>query len=219
LCWRLVGSQPVSWPTYGGSLTSANLAPPRGLTAANAKKLHVGWSTKLDGSVFASPVVVRAPTGRRLVVAATEAGTVYALDAGNGRVAWSRAVTKTVGACKGTYGVTSTPGIDEQAGVVYVVGASGVLTALGVADGKVRWRLQVVRRISVENVWSAVRLFRGAAYIGVASYCDEPDASSTSCPGRTTSAASGAGAASRRTPRPARSSRAPETPSSPPTEI
>jgi hypothetical protein len=169
--------QPISWPTYGGSLTSANLAPPRGLTAANAKKLHVSWSAKLDGSVFASPVVVRTPAGRRIVVAGTEAGTVYALDAGNGRVVWSRSVTRTVGACNGTYGVSSTPWINERAGVVYVVGASGVLTALGLADGKVRWRIQVVRRISVEHVWSAVRVFRGMAYIGVASYCDEPDAS------------------------------------------
>ena len=163
-----------SWPTYGGSLTSSNLVAARGLTLTAAKHMRVAWTRKVDGTVFAGPVIGASGAQRRVIVA-TEAGTVYALNASNGTVVWSRSITKPVSACGGSYGVTSAPALDVAHRVVYAIGASGYLTALSLDDGSVRWRLRLVTRITVEHVWSAVRLVGGSAYVAVASYCDAPD--------------------------------------------
>lgn len=163
-----------SWSTYGGSLTSANTVASRGLTLASAKRMRVTWARKLDGTIFAGPVIGASGPHRRVVVA-TEAGTVYALDAASGKVAWARRITKPVAACGGAYGVTSTPTIDPENGIVYAVGASGYLTALSFADGSVRWRIRLVTRTGVEYVWSAPRVVGRSAYVAVASYCDAPD--------------------------------------------
>lgn len=163
-----------SWPTYGGSLTSANIVAARGLTPATAARMRVSWARKLDGTIFAGPVVGVSGSHRRVVVA-TEAGTVYALDAVTGKVAWSRPITKPVSACGGTYGVSSTPTIDARNGVVYAIGASGYLTALSFADGSVRWRVRLVTRTTVEYVWSAPRVVGRSVYVAVASYCDATD--------------------------------------------
>jgi outer membrane protein assembly factor BamB len=165
---------PVSWATYGGGLTSANVVPAGGLTVASARTLHVSWARKLDGTVFGGPVIGSSRLGRRVVVG-TEAGTLYALNSKSGGVAWSRRITRPVAACGGEYGITSMPGIDEKAGLVYAIGASGYLTAVDFATGVVRWRLRVVIRTDVEYVWSAVRLVGGYAYVAVASYCDQGD--------------------------------------------
>src|SRR5512146_2078185 len=163
-----------AWPTYGASLTSSNLVAPRGLTLKSATRMRAAWTRKVDGTVFASPLIGGSGAHRRVIVA-TEAGTVYALNADNGSVVWSRSITKPVSACGGSYGVTSAPGLDVADGLVYAIGASGYLTALSLADGSVRWRIRLVTRTGVEHVWSAVRLVGSSAYVAVASYCDAPD--------------------------------------------
>jgi hypothetical protein len=136
--------------------------------------MRPAWTRKVDGTVFAGPVIGGSGARRRVIVA-TEAGTVYALNATNGSVVWSRSITKPVPACGGTYGVSSTPALDVAHRVVYAIGAAGYLTALSLDDGSVRWRLQLVTRNTVEHVWSAVRLVGSSAYVAVASYCDAPD--------------------------------------------
>lgn len=168
-----------TWPTYGGSLTSSNTIAAGALTAKSAPKTKVRWHTQVNGSVWASPIVVRRSDGRRLVVVATETNRLYALDASSGKVVWSRSAGAPVPACGGTYGITSSPAVDVKAGVVYAVSANGLLGAYRLSDGRPLrgWPLRVVTRTSVENVWSGLRLIAGSLYLAVASYCDSPDKS------------------------------------------
>jgi hypothetical protein len=134
----------------------------------------VSWAHKLVGTIHGGPVI-GAVNGRRLLVVGTEAGVLYGLDPLTGHVAWSRSLSSTIAACGGTYGITSTPTIDERNRVVYVAGADGFFTAVDFATGTVRWRVRVLVRPTVEHVWSGVRLVDGSAYVAVASYCDLPD--------------------------------------------
>ena len=82
-------------------------------------------------SPLAAPVA-----GQGLVVFATTAkGNVYAVKP-NGTVLWQRSLGTVVadGNC-GTYGINSTGAIDTKRGLLYVVGATGMLHALRLADG------------------------------------------------------------------------------------
>jgi outer membrane protein assembly factor BamB len=97
--------------------------------------------------VYAEPLVL----GRRVYVA-TENNTVYALNAGNGHVAWQRHLgtpvqgsTLPCGNIEPVTGITGTPAISK--GVLYVVaflsGDRHVLFALRLRGGKVERRRQI----------------------------------------------------------------------------
>ena len=74
----------ADWTTYGGDAQRSSNVPgpdPAGPTVA--------WQAALDGRVYGSPLVV----GGR-VIAATEGGSLYALDLHTGRVVWRRHVAE-----------------------------------------------------------------------------------------------------------------------------
>jgi outer membrane protein assembly factor BamB len=128
------------WPTYHRDLARGGFDP----AAAPAGRLARAWSTSVDGKVYAEPLVAGG-----LVVAATENNSVYALEAGTGRVRWRAHLGSPVSGgdlpCGNIdpSGITSTPEIDTRAGVVYVVGfvapAHHVLAALRLGDGRSLW--------------------------------------------------------------------------------
>ena len=75
---------------------------------------------------------------QQVVYVTTEAGSVYALAADGGYILWHRTFeTVTTDGC-GTYGFSSTGVIDSQRGVLYEIGAQGVLHALDLATGEER---------------------------------------------------------------------------------
>jgi outer membrane protein assembly factor BamB len=73
------------WPTYHRDQARTGNDP---AFPAPGQSLTQRWSAPLDGAVYAEPPVV----GGR-VIAATEGGSVYALDPGTGRIAWRRTWT------------------------------------------------------------------------------------------------------------------------------
>jgi outer membrane protein assembly factor BamB len=81
------------------------------------------WSARVDGAVYAEPLVV----GNRVFVA-TENDSVYALDAGSGQVVWQKhlgsPVPRSALPCGNIdpSGITSTPAIDVQRKELYAVG-------------------------------------------------------------------------------------------------
>jgi len=139
----------VDWSTYHRANSRTGNVP--GLGRPN--ELSAGWAQKLDGAVYAQPLVVGST-----VVVATENNTVYGLDLATGQTQWSRHVGTPVPLSAlpcgniDPLGMTGTPAYDSATGLVFVVaettGAQHDLVALDVRhDGAVRF----TRNLDVTN--------------------------------------------------------------------
>lgn len=160
------GNHGTSTPpaTTASAPTRATAATPQG-TSANVTTYHVdgrrtgdtpgvttptglrvGWSARLDGSVYAQPLVVGGT-----VLVATENDTLYGLDAATGAVRWrthvgtpQQASALPCGNISPTVGITGTPVYDPSTGWVYAVaeeaGPKHELVALDAATGAVELR-------------------------------------------------------------------------------
>ncbi|MBO0872369.1 MAG: PQQ-binding-like beta-propeller repeat protein [Pseudonocardia sp.] len=129
----------ADWPTYHGDNARA------GFSADDPDPVNpaVAWQARLDGAVYASPIVV----GQR-VIAATEAGSLYALDAHTGAVLWRAHLADPVPGSDlpcgniDPIGITGTPAYDPSTDLVFAVAtqAGVVHTLYGVdaASGQVR---------------------------------------------------------------------------------
>jgi outer membrane protein assembly factor BamB len=133
------------WPTYHGTMSRAGVSTtmPK---ASGAPKLV--QSLKLDGEVFASPIVVRG-----LTIVATEQDTVYAFDQSYRQV-WKRSLGSPSPAEErqcgdiNPLGITGTPVYDAATNRVYVVAEHGgtvrhELYALNLASGTAAWSKSV----------------------------------------------------------------------------
>ena len=149
----------ADWPTYHGDPTRAGYRPDGPPPAAPA----VAWQVKLDGAVYASPLVVDG-----LVVAATEGGSLYGLDGRTGAVRWRTHLADPVPAgdlpCGNIdpLGITGTPVYDPASGQVFAVaaqpGVAHVLFAVDVHSGAVRGQ----RPVDPPGSEPATHLQRGA---------------------------------------------------------
>jgi outer membrane protein assembly factor BamB len=175
------------WLAYGADDQLTNHVTSAAIDARSAPTLGLRWAGTLDGWMAASPVA--APVdGAMVVYAATEGGSVFAFDAAKGTVLWQRylGIVETAGDC-GTWGISSTPAIDVQRGLLYVIGATGLLHALDLKTGEeaAGFPLQITfERNRVEYVWGGLRMVGDRLFLVVASYCDKPDDAGIAAEGR-----------------------------------
>ena len=112
------------WPTYHHDNARSGrdpLAP----SFAGASAPLAKWSANLDGKVYAEPLALNG-----LTFVATENDTVYALDESDGAVRWQThlgspaSVSQVGGGCGNIdpIGITGTPVLDLNAGLLYAVG-------------------------------------------------------------------------------------------------
>ncbi len=82
--------------------------------------------------------------------------------------------------------MSSTGVVDTANGVLYVVGASGLVHALRLTDGSEApgWPVRAVSRTRTEYVWGGLQLVGSRLYVPVASYCDAPDRRGVPAEGR-----------------------------------
>ncbi len=133
------------WPVYHlDAMRTGNQLdfPPVGGPLSRA------WSAKLDGAVYAEPLIVLGH-----VIAATENDTVYALDPATGSVIWKRNLGTPVRLSSlpcgdiDPLGITGTPAFDPTTGLLFVVaeiaGPKHVLFALDPTTGAVSWSRSV----------------------------------------------------------------------------
>ena len=182
-----------SWLAYGHDAQLTNYVHVSGLTPATAHRLRQAWVKRLDGPIVASPLYASGgqgglANGRSTVFAATEAGSLYALNPRTGSVFWKRTFGTVVpaGLCE-TWGISSTGAIDLKRRVIYVISADGWLHALALATGveKPGWPIAItVARSDAEYVWGGLRLVQNRLYVPVASYCDLPSADGVPANGR-----------------------------------
>jgi hypothetical protein len=166
-------SDPNAWTSYGFDDQLSNSIASDALTLRTVSKLRLGWSQHLDGPVYASPLAANVGSNE-LVFAATEAGSVYAVDTATGAVVWQRDLgTVTTGEC-GTWGVTSTGAISRRQQLLYVIGATGELHALDLGTGAdaAGYPRRLIDDPAYEYVWGGLRIAAGRLYVPVASYCD-----------------------------------------------
>jgi outer membrane protein assembly factor BamB len=129
------------WPTYHRDATRAGVVA----GALNPQRLTEAWRQSLDGAVYAEPLVVN---GR--VVVATEANSLYALDARTGQIQWRTNIGEPVRAgdlpCGNIdpLGITGTPVYDPRTKLIFAVaevsGPAHVLVGVDLQTGAVKVR-------------------------------------------------------------------------------
>jgi outer membrane protein assembly factor BamB len=168
-----------SWLSFGHDDQLTNTSLQEAITVATAPSLHELWNAKLDGAIIASPLVANG-----VVYASTEAGSVYAFDASDGVVLWTRSFGPIQSYVCGSWGFSSTGVIDPTRGLLYVAAADGHLRALELTTGDVAWSTVITTRPDTEYVWGGLRLLGAQLYVPVASYCDAPDSAGVPAEGR-----------------------------------
>jgi outer membrane protein assembly factor BamB len=129
------------WPTYHQNSARAGLAA----GVPNPASLQDLWRMRLDGAVYAEPLVVGGE-----VIVATENDSVYALDGETGNILWRTNLGHPVPLADlpcgdiDPLGITSTPVYDPATGLVFVVaeirGPAHMLAGLNVSTGQVEVR-------------------------------------------------------------------------------
>ena len=139
------GSSPADWPVYHFDPLRSGQYPS---FPAVGGSLTAGWSTPLDGAVYAEPLVVHGD-----VIAATEGDSVYAINPASGAILWRRnlgvPVSRSTLPCGNIdpLGITGTPAYDSVTGSIFAVaevaGPHHILFALDAVTGAVRWSRNV----------------------------------------------------------------------------
>jgi polyvinyl alcohol dehydrogenase (cytochrome) len=157
----------AEWPFYGRDLANTRSAGTEGPTPAQAGSLPRAWRFDTpDGDVTGTPVVA---DGR--VVAGDYGGSIFALDAVNGRRLWSRDVNQPI---NGSAAIVPDPDA-ATGGVAYVPVAqpSGPrLLALALEDGRVLFDTVIDTQTNSDTFGSPV-VWDGRVYIGVSAYYGE----------------------------------------------
>jgi polyvinyl alcohol dehydrogenase (cytochrome) len=147
------------WTTFAHDDRRSGLqTQPTGITRDTVGTLQRRWMRSLGEPVRASPLVAGG-----LVFAASDRGTVYALDAASGDLRWQRRIGDSVrmtpalvhGALLvGSYGALGAPGVKPHGAAFY---------ALDAQTGAVRWRTPLPGLIRAEPV-----VLNGTIYEGLA---------------------------------------------------
>lgn len=174
---------PLDWPTVDQNpARTGEASGETTITTSNVANLKSLWSTTLDGKVTAEPLFLKQVTvGGQLhdvVIAATNANSVYALDAGTGAVLWRKNLGAVASNCAipGGFGITAAPVVDKVNGLVYTVSDDGFLHTLSLGTGTdATTAVQVVAQPSTNKVWGGLNLVGSNLYIATASDgCDTP---------------------------------------------
>jgi hypothetical protein len=122
------GAHAASVTEYHDAPDRAGAAIVPGLTRQSATTLHrdTSFDGRVRGAVYAQPLFWQPPGGTGLVIVATEADVVIALDAASGRPVWSRTLGAPVPRSElpcgniDPLGITGTPVIDAGQGALYL---------------------------------------------------------------------------------------------------
>ncbi|GCE19986.1 outer membrane protein assembly factor BamB family protein [Dictyobacter kobayashii] len=166
------------WFTYHHDATHSGYLP----GTPDPQQLVQAWKTKLDGAVYAEPLVVKGH-----LIVATEGDTLYSLDPQTGKVNWQTnagtPVQRSTLPCGDIdpLGITGTPVYDPATGIIFAVaeisGPQHILVGINADSGKVQMRRVVDvdgMDPTVHQQRSALAVSNGLVYIaygGLAGDC------------------------------------------------
>ncbi|GEM_PF-531503 len=157
---------PSDWPSQGRDPDNSRLnANEAAITRGNAASLAPAWNFHTPRAVTGSPVLLQGH-----VYLGDWGGTVYRLNATDGRQEWSRAL--------GHGALSSTPLVAD--GRVFVGTGLGELAALDASNGSVLW-ITPLDSYNATRAYGAPTYHDGKVYVGVSSdqesnfYGDTPD--------------------------------------------
>jgi polyvinyl alcohol dehydrogenase (cytochrome) len=152
------GSATADWPVFGHDLGNSRSAGADGPTAGEVKTLQRAWVfNSSHGDFTGTPVVA---DGR--LVAGTNLGSIFALDAATGKVIWSRDVGQPINA-------SAAIDVNAPGGPTVFVPVAEPgrpqLIALSLATGAVRWQT-VLTSQPTSDVYGSPVFWRGSVYMG-----------------------------------------------------
>jgi outer membrane protein assembly factor BamB len=176
-------AQAADWATWGNSPARTGRATSSLLTSRNVARLKKAWTAPLGALVDGQPLyashVATARGTRDLYLVATEAGSVLALDARNGKVVWRAELGAVHLGCAqlpgGSYGVTGAMTYDASRQTLYAA-STNQLWALDVRTGvpEAGWPVTLPFDPKQLHVWGALSQLGTSLYVPTASYCDHP---------------------------------------------
>lgn len=158
------------WPTYLHDTQRTAASGEVILSPTNAAQLGRLWRFKTDGGIATSPIIAK-----NTVYIGSWDGYEYAVDSLTGYQKWKTYLGKTTGNCNPSLiGVTSSATVQNN--VVYVGGGDSYWYALDAYTGEVLWKVFTGENSADKGFynWSSPLIYKGYAYIGIASNCDNP---------------------------------------------
>lgn len=173
LAWRWSSHEEPVLPDlakFASLKPASNLSPPPGLEdwpqfmgpggdgAAPAPGWQTDWKTHPPREVWRQPVGLGwsgfVVAGRRAVTQEQrgQQEAVVCYDITNGGVLWAHEDHARFSEPMGGDGPRATPTIDVPAGLVYTMGATGILNCLDLATGAVRWTRNILKDAGAQNL-------------------------------------------------------------------
>jgi polyvinyl alcohol dehydrogenase (cytochrome) len=154
----LASAAAADWPLYGHDLGNSRSGGAEGPSATEASTLQRAWTFNSPHGDFTGTPVVAGGT----LLAGTNLGSIYALDAVTGRVRWSRDVGQPI---NGSAAID----LNSAGGAAVFVPIAQLsrprLVALSLATGAIRWDTVLTGQAN-SDVYSSPVFWRGGVYIG-----------------------------------------------------
>jgi hypothetical protein len=176
-------AESANWATFGNSPARTGRATGSRITASTVKHLAKAWTAQLGADVDGQPLyasdVATAAGVRNLYLVATEAGSVFAFDARNGKLVWRSELGSVHLGCNqipgGIYGATGAMTYDASRQTLFAA-STNQLWALDVRTGQAEpgWPLTLPFDPQRLHVWGALAQLGSNVYVPTASYCDHP---------------------------------------------
>ncbi|MFL5883989.1 MAG: PQQ-binding-like beta-propeller repeat protein [Thermoleophilaceae bacterium] len=148
----------ADWPVYGHDLSNTRAAGADGPSPDAVGSMKQAWTFSSSNGDFTATPVVAGGT----LVAGTNLGSIYALDAVTGKVRWSRDVGQQI---NGSAAIDlNAPGGATVFVPIAQIGSPRVL-ALSLATGAVRWDTTLTRQDGAD-VFGSPTFWNGTLYMG-----------------------------------------------------